>query len=239
MEKKLFSKRLCLLLLMFTLTAYTTIAQQKENRDVTGFTGIALSISADIYLSQANSFSVVIEGKAEVLKDIETIVEGNVLKIKRKNNLDWNWRDEDVKLYISMPQVEKISISGSGDIVAQTPISTNSLTMKISGSGDIKMDELTVSTLEIGISGSGDIDLAGKQVAESASYAISGSGDIDTEGLQCKKVEISVSGSGDVRVWAVDELNAKISGSGDVYYKGRPLINAKSSGSGEFHSIVQ
>lgn len=236
--KKLVSTTI-ILFLISTLGVISSSAQQKETRDVKDFTGVSLSIAANIYLTQANSYKVELVADADLLEKIETVVDGNTLKIKRRNNLDWSWSNKKVLVYITMPQVEKLSISGSGDIVAQTPINSNRLDMGISGSGDIKIEDLSVKAIDVSISGSGDILLAGKNISESATYSVSGSGDIRAEGLQCKKVEVHVSGSGDVRVWAVDELNSKVSGSGDVYYKGRPLINSKSSGSGGFHSLGQ
>lgn len=227
------SASLILLILMINCTS----AQQRETRNVSGFTGVSLSISADIYLSQASDYKFEIEGDADYLKEIETVVEDNVLKIKTKDHFNFSFHDKKVKIYISMPQIASLSVSGSGDILAQTAIKSSDLKIKISGSGNVKIENLSVKNLDLGISGSGDIKMAGTDVAESASYSISGSGDIDNQGLQCKKVDIKVSGSGDVRVWAIDELDAKVSGSGDVYYKGRPIINAKTSGSGGLKHI--
>lgn len=212
-------------------------AQKRETRNVSGFTNVALSIAADIYLSQTNEFKVEVEAPADYLEEIETIVDGDVLKIKKKSNFSFDFGNKKVKIFISMPKITGLSISGSGDILAQTAIKAEDLKVKISGSGDVKIDNLSVKNLEMSISGSGDIFMAGPDVAESASYTISGSGDISNEGLQCKKVEIQVSGSGDVKVWAVDELKSRVSGSGDVYYKGRPIIDSKSSGSGGIQNI--
>jgi hypothetical protein len=231
----LFKVALTVVLTSFLINC--TSAQQREVRKVSGFTGIGLSIAADIYISQAAEYKVEIEADADYLEKIETVVEGDILKIKNKDHFSFEFHSKKVKVYISMPQISSISISGSGDILAETAIKSDDLKIKISGSGNIKIENLSVRKLDLGISGSGDILLAGTDVAESASYSISGSGDIKNENLQCKKVEIHVSGSGDVRVWAVDELLAKVSGSGDVYYKGRPLVDAKTSGSGGIHSI--
>ncbi len=222
---------------VFTFFISSTNAQQRETRKVSGFTGVSLSISADIYLSQAADYKVEIEADADYLEKIETVVDGDMLKIKNKDHFNFVFHDKKVKIYISMPQVNVLNISGSGDILAQTAIKTDDLKIKISGSGNIKVEILSVKNLNLAISGSGDIYMAGTNMAESASYSISGSGDIDNQNLQCKKVDISVSGSGDIKVWSVDELDARVSGSGDVYYKGRPIVNAKTSGSGGIHHL--
>jgi len=241
--KILIMKKLSFLLKTLVSVALTVLlintvdAQKREVRDVTGFTGIGLSIAADIYLTQAPTYKVEIEADSDYLERIETVVNGDVLKIKRKDHFDFDFRNKKAKIYISMPNINSLGISGSGDVVAQTPIKTDKLDVSISGSGNVKVENLSVKNMELSISGSGDIFLAGSDVAESTSYSISGSGDIKTENLQSKNVKVRVSGSGDVRVWAVDDLEAKVSGSGDVYYKGRPIVNAKTSGSGGIHHI--
>jgi len=237
MKKLTFLLKVAAVLVLMLITISSTNAQQREIRKVSGFTGIGLSISADIYLSQANDYKVEIEADADYLEKIETVIDGDILKIKNKDHFNFEFHNKKVKIYISMPQINALNISGSGDIIAQTAIKTDNLKVKISGSGNVKIEILSVKNLGMAISGSGDIYLAGTDVAESASYSISGSGNIENQNLQCKKVEISVSGSGDVKVWAVDELNARVSGSGDVYYKGRPVIDAKTSGSGGIHPV--
>jgi hypothetical protein len=237
MKKLSFLLKIAASLALILFAIGSTSAQQREIRKVSGFTGVSLSISADIYLSQANDYKVEIEANADDLEKIETVVDGDILKIKNKDHFNFEFHDKKVKIYISMPQVNALNISGSGDILAQTAIKTDDLKIKISGSGNVKIEVLSVKNLSLAISGSGDIYMAGTDAAESATYSISGSGDIDNQNLQCKKVDISVSGSGDVKVWAADELNARVSGSGDVYYKGRPLIEAKTSGSGGIHHI--
>jgi len=237
MKNSLLSIKVAIALVLSLLFINSSQAQQREVRRVSGFTGVSLSISADIYLSQAPDFKVEIEADADYLERIETVVDGDVLKIKSKDHFSFEFHSKKAKIYISMPQVNKINISGSGDILAQTAIKTDNLKVKISGSGNVTIENLSVKSLDMDISGSGNIDIAGTDVAEDASYTISGSGDIKNENLQCKKVQVSVSGSGSVRIWASDELNAKVSGSGDVYYKGRPIVDAKTSGSGGIHSI--
>jgi hypothetical protein len=123
-----------------------TSAQQREERKVSGFTGIGLAISADVYLSQANDFKVEIEADADYLEKIETVVEGDILKIKTKNHFNMGF-DKKAKVFISMPKINSMSISGSGDILAKTAIKTEELTSKISGSGNIKIEDLSVKKL--------------------------------------------------------------------------------------------
>lgn len=212
-------------------------AQERENRKVSDFTGIELSVAANVYLTQADLYKVEIEADASILRQIETTVDGGKLRIKYVDRWYSNFSNKKVNIYISMPRVNELSIAGSGDIVAQNPLVTDKLSIHVSGSGDVIIDMLSAKTVEVSINGSGDIKLAGPNVVERAEVAISGSGDVKAENLQCRTVSARISGSGDVRIWAIDDLEARVSGSGDIYYKGRPVVNAKTSGSGGLHHL--
>lgn len=201
---------------------------QKETRDVGSFKGVSLSISGDLYLTQSNETSVVVEASKSDLEKIVTVVENGILKIKTKKG---SWRIGDVVIYVSSPTLEKISVSGSGDIYSKGTIKSDEMSIGVSGSGDILIKDLQVTECDIRIAGSGDVEVAGVS-KEELEISISGSGDANTAELESQEVDVHISGSGSAKVWATKELDTSIAGSGTVYYKGNPIIDARSSGSG-------
>jgi hypothetical protein len=207
----------------------------KESRDVTGFTKINLSISGDLHLKQGNKYEVVLEGDKESLDKIETEVSGKSLNIKIKSVMHWG-NIGKVDIYITTPNVDAISVSGSGDVMAETPINSGDLNLTISGSGTINIDNLSADELDATITGSGNMKLSGK-LNNSADITITGSGDYKGEQLKGKSADIHITGSGSAKVYASEKLKTHITGSGDVYYAGRPLVNASSTGSGKTRSI--
>jgi hypothetical protein len=67
-----------------------------EERSVSGFTGISSGGSWHVHVTMGNSENLRIEGNEDVIKYIETKVEGGILKIrniKRSNN--WSWGSND------------------------------------------------------------------------------------------------------------------------------------------------
>ena len=66
-------------LLIFVLSISTMMAQTRETRDVSTFTKISIRVSGKLYLKQGSPQKVEIEGKKDVLEEIETEVEGNRL----------------------------------------------------------------------------------------------------------------------------------------------------------------
>ena len=209
----------------------------QQERDLTDFSSIALAISADVYLSQANEFSFRIEGDENFLQEVKTEMHGSTLKIRKDNMVSFGWNDAKIKIYITMPNVEGLYISGSGDIVAKSPITSNFLTLKVSGSGDISIPNVTLNQLSATISGSGDLSLVGETAANSANISVTGSGDVHFKGIVFDNVDVTVSGSGDAFVEVSKSLRARVSGSGDIVYSGNPNIDTKVSGSGTIRGI--
>ena len=196
------------------------------------FSGIKLTMAADVFLTQGDQQSVKIVGQQNIIDLIETNVKDNVWKIKPSENVR-NY--DNLKIYITIPHLSYAKISGSGDIVSEGGFKNcKDLDLGISGSGGLKLD-VDASNVHVGISGSGDIELSGQ--TSSLGLHISGSGDIDAMGMSCNDADIHISGSGECRVNVDKQLDVHVSGSGDVYYKGNPSVNSRISGSGDLRSL--
>src|SRR5258706_368926 len=126
-----------LLLLLVSVFAF---AQTKETRNVGTFTKIAFRVPGKLILKQGSPQSVVLEGDKETLDKIETDVDGNKLTIGREQHwMDWSWRDENkVTVYVTVSNIEALSVSGSGDLVGSGKFSTGDLDLKGSGSVSYK-----------------------------------------------------------------------------------------------------
>jgi len=246
-------KQLFLLTLALICSVSLIRAQVKETRNVGTFTKISFRVPGKLYLRQGSPQKVEIEGKKDILKEIETDVEGSRLVIGKEGKwLDWNWGDDDeVNVYITMKDIEGISVSGSGDVIGETKIMARDLDLNVSGSGNLKIETEASGDVEGDVSGSGDMILKGKckgfnsdvsgsgkvilamNIAEQADLGISGSGKIEARGT-ASSVKASISGSG--KVLAADlETNRceiRISGSGDVEINVKNEIDATISGSG-------
>jgi hypothetical protein len=202
-----------------------------QNRPVSGFKGIRLAVPAKLELIQGGTESFTIEGSAEDLAKVETVVEDGVLQIRRPKSESFKWGNWNPKFRITVNarDIDSLSISGSGDISAKA-LRAASLKLAISGSGDIRIPSLDAGPVTLAISGSGDMLLGGK--ATSVTSHISGSGDVKADRLDTRQAVISISGSGDVAVWARESLQVKIAGAGDVRYYGDPVIEKRIAGSG-------
>lgn len=206
-----------------------------ETRKVEPFTEISLRIGAKVHLEQGEKQNLEIVAKSSTLEDLITEVKDGKLIIRFPNK-DFFWKTfnpGEIIIYITTPEITGLGVSGSGDIMAEDGIKTKDLDMAVSGSGNIKIDDLEAVAVKSVISGSGNIVLSGKTPAEDLSVTISGSGNFKGMDFSADDVNIKVSGSGNVGVEANKNLTVRLAGSGNVTYKGHPLIDQSIAGSGK------
>jgi hypothetical protein len=203
-----------------------------EERKVDPFTSIGLSIPANLVFTQGSPQQITIEADEADLINIVTEVHSNSLEIKSKHNMH---QYGNVKIKITIPEIERLSIAGSGDIIAGNAIKSKKMHCEIAGSGDIKIDELSADEVFGEIAGSGDIQMGGGNI-EGAVFSIAGSGDIHCYNLKSNNVKVDIAGSGNCEVNCSGKLKVSIAGSGDVYYKGKPVFDSESVGSGGIHN---
>jgi hypothetical protein len=201
-------------------------AVEKEHRSVRDFTGIELKIRGTVYVQQGNITKLEVESQENLLSHIKTRVSGNNLIIHNDRCFE---SGQDVKFYITVPDLKKVTVNGSGKVVNTGRLEADNLDLTVSGSGDIYL-EVDASDIKSRVSGSGSILLKGQ--AENHEILISGSGKVDAFGLPAADTEASITGSGKASVLVEDELKVSISGSGQVRYKGNPSIEKHISGSG-------
>jgi hypothetical protein len=184
-------------------------ADTRENRPVTDFTEVGLSAPVDVHVTQGDAHALVLEGDAEVLARIETVVENGRLKIRTvKGQQGWNL-NRKITARVTAKRIDALAIAGSGDITAPS---------------------ITGEALKVSIAGSGDVRVGGK--VEGLTASIAGSGDIKASELDAQKVKVTIAGSGDVTVRARQALSVNVSGSGDVRYYGDPTVEKSIMGSG-------
>jgi hypothetical protein len=206
----------------------------KESRNVDPFTSISLNISADVFLTQGSPQKIEMEGDSKSLAEIETTVSGGKLKIQTKSRFGGNLGH--VSIYITIPEIDELSVAGSGNITAKSSLKSDELDMEVSGSGSVSIKDLDVREASATITGSGNINIASGQAQSELDVVITGSGSFSGEGFSADEVDVTITGSGSAEVWAVKELDTNITGSGNVGYKGNPQVSANTTGSGRTHS---
>lgn len=228
--------RLLLLLLPAVLLLTSgAAAATRETRSLAAFSEISLGGSPTVILRQGSPQKVEVEGDPTDLARLETVVEGSRLRIRRKPE---NFRGNDfqgkVTVYITIPDVNALSVGGSGTIKAVTDIQSHHLKLSVSGSGDISLPDMQADALDSSVAGSGTISIAG--ICPQHNLSVSGSGDVKAAKLRSEVCSVRISGSGSAYLQATKTLDARIAGSGDVYVTGNPRVSSSTAGSGRVHS---
>lgn len=223
---------------VFVLLMSFTLFSSAENRtlQLDDFTKIQLTSAFKVILKQGNQQKVTVEGSKETLDRLNTTVSNNTWKIysKRKKNSWGDYSSENLTIYITIPKLEKISVTGSGK-VKSSHFDVEDLKISVTGSGKLTMEVKAKGALMTSVSGSGKIKLNGS--AQSMKAKITGSGDIMAENVKVNTANAHITGSGDIYIHAAKSLNAHVTGSGDIHYKGKPNVNSKTTGSGKVRKI--
>lgn len=200
-----------------------------QTRDISGYSGVVVRGSVDVVLTAKEQGKVTISAEENIIPIITMkIVNGN-LEISFKENTNFSDK-KDAKVYVPSNGVNKIELSGSGDIENQGILKAQSLTLHLRGSGDMKLNISAVS-VSAQLFGSGDMELKGN--TKDFNIDLRGSGDISAYQLSSQKVEASLAGSGDVEVNASSSFKGDVRGSGTIKVKGNPSdVQRKIRGSG-------
>jgi hypothetical protein len=189
-------------------------------------TGVKLSGVGEVIIRHADTQEIIVETDQNLMTYVDRDVHNGTWTIDFDRCVKKLTR---LTVYVTVPEINKVNISGSGTIRGLDEFNGPELDATLSGSGSIEF-RCNVDKLDANISGSGNIDLLG--TANFMNVNLSGSGDVRAFDMLSQECDVFIAGSGDVRVTVDDFLKVRINGSGDVLYKGNPIIDVDITGSG-------
>jgi hypothetical protein len=203
-----------------------------ENRNISKINEIRNSGSINVEIRNGSDYLVSVEDDENLLPYVITEVNGNTLNIRYKNGVSIN--NDHASVIVTVPSLERITTSGSGDISGNDIIkSDEEFEIHSTGSGDVDI-HLDAPSIKVSGSGSGNIQLSGR--TRDFDARMSGSGDLMCANLQSENTSVSISGSGNASVFASVSLKARTTGSGDINYSGNPKKeDIHKSGSGDIN----
>lgn len=216
------------LVLVLSMLIIPGFAQQRESRDLRSFHEISVGEAIHVNLIHGSSEKAEIIANGIDLEDVITDVSGDRLRIHLEGN---HYRNIDVQINLTYRELEEIGISSAARVVAEDPVTTESLEIDVSsaGGGIMKLD---AGNVEIDISSAGNLELSGK--ADRIEVEISSAGDLDAYDMECGEADVSVSSGGSAHVNIINRIEAKASSGGTIRYKGNPekvYVNSNSGGS--------
>lgn len=158
--------------------------------DLNEFTGIELEGTDLVYISYGPEQSVEVKGHENIIRRIKTNVLNKTWQIELE---DGSYRNYELTYYITLPYLESVSNTGTGDIIVTDFPSQESLNIKIMGTGSYQGFSMQLNTCDIQITGSGNVEVFVKD-----------------------RLDIDIVGTGDVYYKGSPVINADITGTGSV-----------------------
>ena len=223
------------------------VAKEVE-RGMMDFEAINVSGSIDVIISESTDAPVKVSGDENLLDYVETYVKDGTLNVHFKKNIKYS---SGIGLRVTVPnsgKINKISASGSSDVIIEGCLVADNISINISGSSDVKgnikaetvnMDtkgssnfkgNIEAKTFNLKCSGSSNCTISGK--AENCNISTAGSCDFKGYDFVVDKLKCNTSGSSKIQITCNEELEVATSGSSDIYYKGTgKVVSVKTSGS--------
>ncbi len=202
-----------------------------EARKVGNFSGLDVSGVITVYLSQGNTSGVAISADGGDKAKIMTEVKNGVLHIYTESGFwnKWNWSDRKVKAYVTVTDLNKIVLSGAGQLNIVGTLKAENVKLTATGASVVK-GSFNVSELSIDLSGASNATLKGQ--AGNLKIDVSGASVLKGYDLNAINCDASTSGASNIRI-NVEKSFSKLeaSGASSIRYKGNPVIqNIQSSG---------
>ncbi|MEX2089973.1 MAG: head GIN domain-containing protein [Bacteroidota bacterium] len=179
-----------------------------EDRTVGTFAGIRVTGIANVVIRQDPVQALRIEADDNVADRVTTTVEGGLLTVGLERG---SYSKITVNVYASMATVRRLEVIGSANFSTTTPIQTDSLTCRITGTGNMTLQ------------GS----------ANAGVFEITGAGAISAFNLNLERCWSLISGTGNIEVNVSHQLTASITGVGSITYAGNPsMVNQSVTGVG-------
>ncbi|MBN2805203.1 MAG: DUF2807 domain-containing protein [Prolixibacteraceae bacterium] len=200
--------------------------------DLENFSSLNLASSFKVVIAQGETQKIVAVGQQNIIDSINTNV----------NDQQWTaclkpgcYSTFDLTIYVTVPAMDQIEITGSGNVELLDFSQENDLYVTIAGSGNFTMNDFqSADNLNVTIVASGNF-YADQNIScfKNLQVSCSGSGNFHGYSIFTETCKASTLGSGNCFVSVSEKLDASIAGSGDIRYKGQPEITSSINGSGK------
>jgi hypothetical protein len=197
--------------------------ENAEKRNVSNFNGVVISNAIQVFITQGVESAVAIScSNPNKNNEITTEVKNGILYVGISTNF-WtsnsNLNNPKVKAYISVNKLNSLKISGASSVKFNEPITSDDLTIKVSGASTLK-GTVEAKTFKADVSGASSVNLTGK--ANEAIIECSGASTFKSFDFTCSKANVDCSGASSILVNITNELEAEATGASSIRYAGNP-----------------
>ncbi len=155
---------------------------------VDDFTKISLEGADDVIISYGPVQEVSVTGHSNIISRIKTDVSNGTWFMELENG---NYGDYELTYYITVPTIEGVSNTGSGNVRVSDPMSVDQMEVSLLGSGGFFGFSLATSRCQVDIDGSGNCEISANNDLD---VVIDGSGSVYYKGSPSIHEDITGSG---------------------------------------------
>lgn len=203
-------------------------ATTTEQRPVANFDRIDWQAVGELQIEQTGRERLTIEAESAVLAKAITEVRQGTLRIAFEPGRVQT--KAPIRFKLEVKSLRAVQAGGAGEIRIGA-LATPELTLKLTGSDNLRLAHLDARSLDAQLEGSGDVTIDGGSVLIQR-VRLAGSGRHSAPALTSREAQASIEGSGDIELAVSERLIAHITGSGDVSYHGRPQVQQAVDGAG-------
>lgn len=197
-----------------------------EPRNITEqFTEVYASEGIDVFVTQADDFSISVEADENVIDLIGTDIQNGRLKIHAIENIGRATKN----VYVTLPNITSLQTSSGADLVTKNMIRADKIELEASSGSDLHA-EVTANEVVAETSSGADIKVSG--TTESLYADASSGSDIRARDLLAKRCNADASSGADISVNVSESLVADASSGADISYTGEASVQKKKSVSG-------
>ncbi len=205
--------------------------------NIGSFENIKVQGMQDVVITQGSRSNVVVKGSDNLMQYNDISVQNGTLVVSQtqnKNGRSHSFRKYDMTVEITVPDLDKITSNGTGDISFRGTFNTTSITLLLNGTGDIILPALKAQILKANLNGTGDIQVSG--TASNTTLNLNGTGDLISKLSNGNTLKASLTGTGDIKLsGSVISATYSATGTGDIYAKNMIAkdVTASATGTGD------
>lgn len=200
-----------------------------------GFDQITLGGADDVKIIYGRDFAISATGPQDAMDALDIRQEGSSLIVSRKEEkgwkIGWDKRKTSALVTVTMPLIRAATLSGAGDLTVGTATPEDSFDGRLSGSGNMSVENSRAKAVNLSLTGAGNLKVRG--VADTLNASLTGSGSMDAVALAAREVTVNLTGAGSITASASELATGTLSGVGNVDIAGSARCAIRKSGVGE------
>ena len=198
----------------------------QETRQVSDFTEVELATQGTLFIEIGDEFKVVVEGQKNLQEFIVTRVRRGTLEIYTEEDV-WLRPTRSLKYHVTMPRLDEIILSSSGDAVI-SDLSTDRFRITCESSGDLEIGDLVCDDLYARLSSSGDVYIDSWE-GKMLTARLGSSGDLEIGRGSTDEQDIELKSSGDYLAKNLESRTATVysGSSGDAHIRVSETLYAR------------